>query len=159
MTLGATRNDVFIGACAGSPRRVVDSVGFPKMTLSFPQRDIDEQIALDGSVCIQEAIARGLESWLTDASEPESPLSLVIDLVGDESAARAALRDFLNRPSTNFALVPLVWSRESGTYRPERGESVETNWVMFMAARDLSDHLFWAIVPRDGSAVTNYGFN
>ena len=145
--------------CTGTPRRVVDSAGFPEMTLSFPQVDIDEQVALDNSVCIQDAIPRGLESLLTDSSDVESPLSLLVDLINDESAARAALGDFLNRTSTHLALVPLVWKRQPGLYPPERGDSVQKNWVLFMSVGDLSDHLFWVIVPRNGGPVTNYGFN
>ncbi len=165
--LGAIRRDLFdtagetdsVDDCTGTPKEIVESMGLQEMTLSFPKEDVDEQVALDGSVCIQDAIAKGLESLLTDASDAESPLALVLDLLNDERAARAALSAFLNRKSTRFALVPLDWNREPGIYPAENGESVESNWVFFMTASDLSDHLFWSIVPRDGGAVTNYGFN
>lgn len=145
--------------CTGTPREIVGAMGLQEMTLTFPQNDVHEQVALDGSVCLQDAIKKGLESLLTDSSDAESPLALVLELVSDESAARAALQDFLNRGSTHFALVPLVWNHQPGIYPAEHGESVESNWVFFMSVSDLSDHLFWSIVPRDGSAVTNYGFN
>ncbi len=157
------RGEIFGGAsdasCSGPPERVVESMGFREITLSFPQIDVDEQVALDGSVCLQGAIRRALDSLLTETSDDESPLSLIVDLLDDESAAQAALADYLNRSSTRLALVPRVWRDEAGVYLPENGESVETNWVFFMTVGDLSDHLFWAIVPRDGGAVTNYGFN
>jgi hypothetical protein len=161
--LGAIRYDVFGDAwrsqCKGTPEEVVESTGFPLMTLSFHHADVDEQAALDGSICLQEAIRRGLDSLLTDASDEESPLALLVDLLGDESAARSALENLLNRPNTRLALVPLVWSRQPGVYPPEMGESVEENWALFVTIDDLSDHFFWVIVPREGGAVTNYGFN
>ena len=55
----------------------------------------------------------------------------------------------------NDWLVPL-----EDVYPPENGESVNDNWVFMLQLPTLSDHLFWAIVDRNGVKETyNYGFN
>jgi len=147
--------------CDAEPREVLTALGLPDMVLRFPASDLDEQSAFadDGSICLQDAISSAIDSLLWDSSDLESPLALMLDIIDDESAARAALQDFLNRASTLFALVPLSPQRGSGVFPPEHGESIEANWVFFVAIGDFSDHLFWVVVPRDGGDVLNYGFN
>ena len=42
---------------------------------------------------------------------------------------------------------------------PPNGEKIEENWIFLFQTDELSDNLFYAIVPRDGEQAYNYGFN
>ena len=44
-------------------------------------------------------------------------------------------------------------------FPPELSESIEENWVFFMTGDAELNALFWAIVPRNGEPVYNYGYD
>jgi hypothetical protein len=46
------------------------------------------------------------------------------------------------------------------SYPPEQGENAQDNWVFVLHIPSLSDHIYWAIVDRQGKVAPYlYGFN
>ena len=132
--------------------------GFPRMATRFFTREVKAQERL-GGIPFEQALSLALSSVLTDGADIESPLGLVGEFAFDKGADPAdTLRGILNRPATWIGVVP-VESDGSGVYPPENGESIEANWVFHLSMESFSDHLYWVVVPRDGGAVYNYGFN
>ena len=67
---------------------------------------------------------------------------------------------FLNDGSTTLQLVNSdMMTEDGGAYPAEHGESIADHWVFALTIPKYSDHLYWAIVPRDGEPAYNYGFN
>lgn len=93
----------------------------------------------------EEAVALALVSFLNDSSHIESPLALA----GTEEALFSHLNEYSSE--ITFLLV----GEEA-----EHGEQVNQNWVIQLKIPTLSDHIFFAVVKRDGSRCPyNYGFN
>ena len=121
--------------------------------------------AYPGPTDFMTALDAAMTSFLTDDDDIESPLGIAT-FVAEETwtednpegqtfaeATLAALLDHLNRPTASLSLVPIGQTAE-------HGESVVDNWVFFLTIDELSDHLYWAIVDRQGVVATyNYGFN
>ena len=81
-----------------------------------------------------------------------------------EAAIFDKLSSFFNTGTLN--LKPIFdetdeEERENSTVpAPEDGERVEENWIFVLSLPDLSDHIYWAIVDREGKLPAyNYGFN
>ena len=145
---------------------LVDTYGLDQLTNALDLTEIDAQdTAYPSSVNIVSALDKAMTSFLNDDSDLESPLGIayfVAEGTWDpnnpegqsfEEAIKEALMDHLNRPTAQISLVPIGSNAEYG-------ESVVDNWIFFLTIDDMSDHLYWAIVDRDGvNATYNYGFN
>jgi len=141
-------------------RAFLAAQGFSEMALSFPAEEVSTQADPGSSVSFERALSLALTSILTDNSDIESPLALVSDYAFEEGQEPAeALRSFMNQPKTFLGLVGLHADGEDGVYPPENGESIQENWVFHFTMGAFSDHLYWVVVPRNGGAVFNYGFN
>ena len=145
---------------------LVDDLGFDQLTISLDITEIEAQAAAyPGPTDFMTALDLAMTSFLTDDDDIESPLGIA-SFVAEatwtednpegqtfEEATRAALIDHLNRPTASISLVPIGQTAE-------HGEPVDANWVFFLTIDELSDHLYWAIVDRQGVVATyNYGFN
>ena len=137
---------------------VLDRAGVASLKTFMSSESIEAQAMTPGNtVSFEKALGQALESFLTDDEDIESPLSLMSDMFEDPSAKLLA---FLNDGSTRISLVTTDAGRDDhGAYPAEHGESVENNWVFALTLPEFSDHLFWAIIPRNGEEPYNYGFN
>ena len=145
---------------------LVDELGLSELTNAIDLSEVEAQAeAFPGSVGFMSALEQAMTSFLSDDDDLESPLgvaSFVAEVTWEpdnpegqtfEEATLAVLIDHLNRSSASISLVPIGQTAEYG-------ESVTDNWVFFLTIDELSDHLYWAIVDRQGvSATYNYGFN
>ena len=145
---------------------IVGKYGFPDMTLLFDPAVITAQAdAYPGSVSFIQALELAMESFLYDDSDEESPMAMaafVAEVTWDpnnpmgqtfKEATFAVLLDYLNRPSATLNLVAFPKTAENG-------ETVDKSWIFFLTIDEMSDHLYWAIVNRQGIQATyNYGFN
>ena len=145
---------------------LVDDLGFDELTISLDVTEIEAQsAAFAGSVDFMTALDLAMTSFLTDDDDIESPLGIAMFAAEGSwdpnnaegqtfaEATYEALIDHLNRPTASISLVPIGQTAE-------HGESVVDNWVFFLTIDELSDHLYWAIVDRQGVDGTyNYGFN
>jgi hypothetical protein len=120
-----------------------------------------------GVVNIKSAAHDAIFSFINDSNDIESPLALSVGIVFDEFGQNPVvpvplsikliaiefLRTHLNSSATTIYLEPLG-------HFAEHGEIAGRNWIFKMTAKSLSDHIFWAIVDRNGNIpVYNYGFN
>lgn len=112
-----------------------------------------------------DALDMALESFLTDNSNPESPLGIVPDAMeyykGNVSKPQQHLMKLIDLINSGGSLcMPDIEGASEICHHAEEGENVEKNWVFLLQVPELSDYLFWAIVPKDGKGkVYNYGFN
>lgn len=132
---------------------IAQSFGVGEMAIWVDIDDVIEQDAM-GDVKFEEAFYRALDSFLTDGTDDESPIQWVIAFDGDAGA----LKEYMNEAGmwlvpNRERLSPDAW------YPPEYGESIDNYWVFFMTSDAELNALFWALVPRDGSATYNYGFD
>lgn len=141
---------------------VKDQLNVPNLNVIASYRAINEQMSLPGNVTFTQALHLALESFLNDDDDIESPLGLIRNDPGafglpnnaTKAKAKKKLRAYINDGAT-LTLYPTA--RRS---TPEKGESVEENWIFELRIHQLSDHLHWAIVPRSGEKnVYNYGFS
>ncbi len=140
----------------------------PNVAIAISVEHLCDQIQnLDSNVDFLSSISLALDSFLNDASDIESPLSIATDLAFDDlginhtfpipdnvkARAKEILVDHLNRSSTKIELL-------SRSETPEGGEVVDDNWILHLRVSELSDHSFWSIVHRSGKVrAYNYGFN
>lgn len=136
--------------------------------LDLDPEDTCLQIQNQNSVTFPEALKSAIETWSHDGSHLESPLNISIDLALEVlnrpysdrdnpdviQKGREIMEEHLARPNTRIRLLKLA---EENPYGPE---TPHTAWIFRMKIPSLSDHIFIAIVPRDGSVPAyNYGFN
>lgn len=122
---------------------------------------------IPGKITGEKAVALALESFLNDGSDLESPLALATQLALEElnlpfdqakspkvvKRAKAILFSHFNRYSSEIRFL-------SFGEEPEHGEKTNQNWVIQLKISTLSDHIFWAIIERNGKiSPYNYGFN
>ena len=126
------------------------------MTLHLELTDINEQNSL-GDLEFVSAFRTALVTITTDDRSEESPLAVITE--SGSSNPQEALMEALK----NSGKIWLLPNREKMTgepwFPPENGEDVLSNWVFHLQADDISDHLFWVIVPRNSDEPYVYGFN
>lgn len=130
----------------------------------YPE-EVKLQSELEGSVSFAQAFAAALDAILRPGTDGEVPFAVLCqteaDALGaaDEDTKLDRLREHCNL-GTLF-LVPLDTPPNKDAaedyYPPENGESVKENWIFNLLLDELSDHLYWAVVPRDGSTARVYG--
>ncbi len=112
-----------------------------------------------------DALDLALESFLYDDTNPESPLRIVPGEMksykGNASKPQQHLEKLIELINSGGSLcMPDVDGASENCLHAEEGENVENNWIFLLQIPELSDHHFWAIVPKDGKEkVYNYGFN
>lgn len=108
-----------------------------------------------------DATILALTSFLNDSNQAESPLAIVatcLPAAAPLSLVKENLRAFLNDGRTTLTVVSRGAKHKQ--FMPENQEKPEDNWIFMLLVPSLSDHIFWAIVPKNTSLpVYNYGFN
>ena len=151
-------------------RIVRDKYNKPKLTVVVNPADVAEQAALaNNKVSFEQALDRAIVSFLSDYTHPESPGSIVANVFGlfpgevDNALVKINFKLSELFDNGELRLLPnLVWNDDEDYdfNQPEEREPVADNWIFSLSLFDLSDHIFWVIIPRDGkSKVYNYGFN
>ncbi len=145
---------------APSPEALLAELGVTGLGLALAGDEIAAQAAAHpGPVGFDTALRAALESLLTEPNSIESPIALVMEGIDEGPwtgpTPQDTLRWFFQQPGAELSLVP----SSGAEYPPEHGESVAEAWLFHLRLPQLSDHSFWAVVPRDGGDVYNYGFN
>ena len=103
-----------------------------------------------------------LQSFLEDGQDIESPLGMItndptsLGLLSDadERAMRERLRELLDDERASLQLLS-----PTEQFPPERGESIEANWLFRLRMPQTFSSLMWAVVDRAGvTPAYNYGF-
>ena len=142
----------------GAVESILSAHGVAEVDRSvMPGQTMLQQEYPNNEVCFEPAFDAAIESWLRDGSDVESPLALVEEI--DEGPCLQTdpterVRCFMNQPHSRVDIIV-----PGGPHPAEHGEAIADHWVFFLDLPALSDHLYWAVVPRDGSAVRTYGFN
>ncbi len=124
-----------------------------------------ESIESDDRHSYIDALDLAIESFLTDGAYPESPLGIIPTKMdsykGNESRPQQHLRKLIELINNGGSLcMPDIEGASDKCAHAEEGEGVEKNWIFLLQIPELSDHMFWAVVPKDGKEpVYNYGFN
>ena len=109
-----------------------------------------------------EALRLALQSFLEDGQDIESPLGMItndpssLGLLSDadERAMRERLRELLDDERASLQLLS-----PTEQFLPERGESIEANWLFRLRMPQTFSSLMWAVVDRAGvTPAYNYGF-
>ncbi|MEL6357852.1 MAG: hypothetical protein AAFQ37_13070 [Bacteroidota bacterium] len=115
------------------------------------------------------ALREFFEMLYTPNYENESPYSLVLNahelFPGEVDNAHqlivAKLKEYLT--DATLWLVPLERQPDENAdedFEPaENGEQPTDNWIFHLYLNQLSDHLYWAIIPRFNDDAYIYGFN
>jgi len=143
---------------------LLENYNIPKLTIYYDMLKM-EAMPKDGMYTYIDALELAIESFLTDGSNPESPLAIVPDAienykgnVAKSDQQYAKLIELINRGGS--LCMPDIERALDSCFYAEEGEDVDKNWIFLLQIPQLSDHLFWAIVPKDGKEkVYNYGFN
>lgn len=144
--------------------RVLEEFDLPNLIINYDV-EIMESKPEDGMYKYIDALEFALDSYLSDGSNPESPLALIPEAmekyVGNMSKQDQHKTKLIELINTGGLLcMPDIEGASEKCFHAEEGESAEKNWIFLLQIPELSDHLFWAIVPKDGKGkVYNYGFN
>ena len=140
-----------------------------RLSVEFDRDVLHRQtLALPNRIDFPEAVRRALRSLLEDDKDSESLRNLVVnifELFPEVDNWEQKLEDKIREVLDDSRLILLDQPEEDDEeeqdyYPPENGENIFENWIFGLATNNLSDHLIWVIVPRDGKGKAyNYGFN
>jgi hypothetical protein len=126
-------------------------LGLEFMTLDIANERALEQEGYGGEIDFETAFVIGLDSFTTDDSNAESPLEVVLAETWPDDPY-PMLIEHMNRPGTTLHLL-------GPADHVEEMEEVSDHWILRLDIPSWSDHAYWAVVPRNGDAPYNYGFN
>lgn len=116
-----------------------------------------------------EAQEEARKVLLEACDDPESPLALVSAYlypgkecreVGHYEDVQAKLAEHLKNDASEFRLLTAKDFADDTAFLPEHGEKLDRNWIFRVRMPELTDHIFFAIVPKDaGLHAYVYGFN
>ncbi len=119
--------------------------GFKKLPFAYYKKEaLQQMLDHENKVSLPDALRKALYSLLNDAGE---------QTFKSISYSSEPLKDFLE--GGRLVLLPGDISSEpalSSFPAPSRGESIRENWIFGLELFDLTDDIFWVIVPRDGSS-------
>ncbi|HXW60719.1 MAG TPA: hypothetical protein VEK06_04180 [Myxococcota bacterium] len=143
---------------ASTVNAIRSSFNLPDIKFKIKNNDITEQTNNYPSVVsFTDAAIKAMESFVTDASDDESPLRFSIGEVG-EKLARINLNHLMNQETTTFGLVTEAMSDDPILF-PAQREEISNNWIFYLKISEY-DATFWAVVDREGLTKTyNYGAN
>lgn len=142
---------------------VMNEYGLKQLTLQFSVAEVTAQ-SRGSRVTFPKALRKALESILSDASRPSSPLAQALFLnSGDPDhpkqasshqelqAASTLLASEMNKKTTTLRLVP---RHHAASGSPSAGH----NWIFELKIPALSEKPFWVVVDKSDSRSTyNYG--
>ena len=114
----------------------------------FKDEALQQMLDHENKVSLPDALRKALDSLLNDTTEKS------FGSIEYSSEPRA---EFLE--GGRLVLLPGDMSSEpslSSFPSPRQGESIGTNWIFGLELFDLTDDIYWVIVPRDGSPAYNY---
>jgi hypothetical protein len=135
----------------------------PKLKIIAYRKEVMQQAKkYGGSISFEDALKSAIQSYLTDGTKSDSPYWLIEQVPDDyglnydnNSAENITqvLYDYLNDGHSTIELIT-----SESKFPPEEGEKITDNWVFLLKASRFSASLHWAIVPRNGNKVYNYGY-
>ena len=137
-------------------------LGVPRLKVLADPPTVSAQTRVDEVVSFPEALRLALQSFLEDGQDIESPLGMIthdptsLGLLSDadERAMRERLRELLDDERASLQLLS-----PTEQFPPERGESIEANWLFRLRMPQTFSSLMWAVVDRAGvTPAYNYGF-
>jgi hypothetical protein len=137
-------------------------MGVSRLTVVADPVAVVAQTRADEVISFLDALRLALQSFLEDGRDVESPVGMItadptsvgLPVEVDASAVRERLRDLLNDESASLQLLT-----PTEPYPPERGESIEANWLFRLRVPQTFSSLLWAVVDRSGvRPAYNYGF-
>lgn len=158
---------------------VVDAVIDREFLLEGLERAVNvneakAQRKLGGEVDFPAALRAALNCFLYDEGHPETPRRIVRETHGEVEPddfqfvwsynewLTDKVRQYLDQGMIHLVdrtVYDLDHDELEEVFPPEEGEKVADNWIFMLMLPELSDHLYWAIVPRDGKRAYCYGFN
>lgn len=119
--------------------------GFQELPFAyFKSEALQQMLDHENKVSLPEALRRALFSLLNDTSDKS---------FGSISYSSEPRNVFLE--GGRLVLLPGDMSSEpalSSFPAPSQGESIQENWIFGLELFDLTDDIYWIIVPRDGSS-------
>jgi hypothetical protein len=118
--------------------------GFQKLPFAYYKPEaLQQMLDHENKVSLPDALRKALDSLLEDTSEKS------FRSIGYSSEPPKAFLE-----GGRLVLLPGDIASEpalSSFPAPSRGESIRENWIFGLELFDLTDDIFWVIVPRDGS--------
>jgi len=109
--------------------------------------------AFSSPIFFYKALKAAIHSYYNHSEDEESLLAFALEKYPNKKQAQAELDRLFYDDKTTLRLAKIL------DPAPPRGESVTENWIFSLAIGE-SDHIFYAIVDRNGLMPTyNYGFN
>ncbi len=151
---------------AGKTSAEMDIQGLRLMRF-FPD-EIKSQEELGGKVPFVEAFQTALAMIFDAKHHNESPYAVVKSTEFDDEGTLTEHEDITEKIQDLLDygvlfLVPLDTPPNPDAnmdyYPPENGEKVADNWIFNLTLDELSDHLYWMVVPGNGGEAYVYGFN
>lgn len=120
-------------------------------------------------ISFKEAIHQAVQLFLHDYNIDESPGFIITQIHPHyHTTTIEGKKQLLNKikellTNAELELIPDTdWHDRNFVYfePPFYDEKIEDNWIFSLRLFDLSKHVFWAIIPRDGKHPSYcYGFN
>ncbi|MBX2871559.1 MAG: hypothetical protein KTR30_05650 [Saprospiraceae bacterium] len=125
---------------------------FERLSLAyFEDEALQQMLDFENKVSLPDALRKVLDNLLNNTAE--GAIRANLSYYND-----AEYKEFLE--GGRLVLLPGDIASEpslSSFPTPLRGESLATNWILGLELFDLSDDIYWVIVPRDGQGeVYNY---
>lgn len=118
--------------------------GFQQLPFAYYEAEaVQQMLDHENKVSLPNALRKALDSLLNDTGEK------TFRSIGYSSEPP---KEFLE--GGRLVLLPGDMASEpslSSFPAPSRGESIRENWIFGLELFDLTDDIFWIIVPRDGS--------
>lgn len=126
-------------------RQIMESeFGFKQLPFDYyPAEAVQQMLDHENKTSLPEALRQALNSLLQDTDEKS------FRHIGYSSEPPEVFLE-----GGRLVLLPGNMSSErtlSSFPAPSRGESIRENWIFGLELFDLTDDIFWVIVPRDGS--------
>lgn len=150
---------------------IEDEYDIQRLVFEYSLEEIEAQEALPhNKVSFIAALRAAINTLLLDGDDAESPRSIIINVYelfpGEVDRADERIQSRLREHliDADLQLLPNIdWTDRDQDFDfnpPENGESAADNWVFALYIPTLSDHLYWIIIDRAGTASPYiYGFN
>ncbi|MEL6593764.1 MAG: hypothetical protein AAFQ68_26925 [Bacteroidota bacterium] len=123
--------------------------GFQKLPFAyFKVEAVQQMLDYENAVSLPDALRAAINSLLQDTSDKS---------FGSIGYSSEPLNEFLE--GGRLVLLPGDMSSEpslSSFPAPRNGESIRENWLFGLELFDLTDDVYWIIVPRSGGQAYNY---
>lgn len=163
--VGKAENDCYLSKAG----QISGEYGLEELQLMrFDIDEINAQEAIAGEVKFEAAFRKAMDALFDATHQQESPYYVLEHSEFDDETVLDTHEQKVNKLKEliNYGTLFLVPhdtppnpDANEDYYPPENGESVAENWIFNLIIDELSDHLYWMVVPRNGGNVLVYGFN